>query len=355
MYGFQEKPLRIVIPKALQCKIIENLHSANQGTTSMLARARQCVYWPGIDDDINKHVLSCDLCRKISPSQQKEQLIMTSPPDYPFQKVVADIFEESGYKYLAYADKLTGFVELAYFPTNTSSNAIIKTIREFFQRWGIAEEISPDGGPNLSSREIKEWLESCGVKLRLSSAYYSKSNGRAEAAVKSLKRLLKGNTERGAINNDKIAKALLQHRNTPLRDIEKSPAELALGRSLRDSVPMPLIRYNVDPKWAQNLRKREINMCKKNESIEQKHDEQSKNLTELKIGDEVYCQNTRNKLWDRSGIIVEVLPNRQYSIKLHGSGRISLRNRCHLKKIINIKPHTPILNNEILGYKRKCN
>ena len=313
----------------------------------MLARARQCVYWPGIDDDINKHVLSCDLCRQISPSQQKEPLIMTSPPDYPFQKVVADIFEESGYKYLAYADRLTGFAELAYFPTNTSSNAIIKTIRQFFQRWGIAEEISADGGQNLSSHEIKERLESWGVKLRLSSAYFPKSNGRAEAAVKSLKRLLKGNTERGAINNDKIAKALLQHRNTPLRDIEKSPAELALGRSLRDSVPMPLIRYNVDPKWAQNLRKREINMCKKNKSIEQKHDEQSKNLTELKIGNEVYCQNTRNKLWDRSGIIVEVLPNRQYSIKLHGSGRISLRNRCHLKKIINIKPHTPILNNKI--------
>ena len=83
-----------------------------------------------------------------------------------------------------------------------------------------------------------------------------------------MKRLLKGNTERGAINNDKIAKALLQHRNTPLCDIEKSPAELALGRSLRDSVPMPLIRYNVDPKWAQNLRKREINMYKKNKSIE---------------------------------------------------------------------------------------
>ena len=83
-----------------------------------------------------------------------------------------------------------------------------------------------------------------------------------------MKRLLKGNTERGAINNDKIAKALLQHRNTPLRDIEKSPAELALGRSLCDSVPMPLIRYNVHPMWAQNLRKREINMCKKNKSIE---------------------------------------------------------------------------------------
>ena len=217
---FEEKSLRIVIPKALQCKIIENLHSANQGTTSMLARARQCVYWPSIDDDINKHVLSCDLCRQISPSQQKEPLIMTSPPDYPFQKVVSDTFEESGYKYLAYANRLTGFVELTYFPTNTSSNAIIKTIREFFQRWGIAQEISADGGPNLSSPEIKEWLESWGVKLRLSPAYYPKSNRRTEAAVKSLKRLLKGNTERSAINNDKIAKAFLQQCNTPFRDIQ---------------------------------------------------------------------------------------------------------------------------------------
>ena len=58
---------------------------------------------------------------------------------------------------------------------------------------------------------------------------------------------------------------------------------------------VPLIRYNVDPKWAQNLRKRKINMCKKNKSIEQEHDEQSKNLIELKIG-EVYCRNTRNEL-----------------------------------------------------------
>ena len=351
MYGFEEQPLRIVIPKALRFKIIENLHSANQGTTSMLSRARQCVYWPGIDDDINKHVLSCDLCRNISPSQQKEPLIMTSPPDYPFQKVVADIFEESGYKYLAYADRLTGFVELAYFPTNTSSSIIIKTIREFFQRWGVAEEVSADGGPNISSREIKEWLESWGVKFRLSSAYYPKSNGRAEAAVKSLKRLLKGNTKRGTIDNDKIAKALLQHRNTPLHDIEKSPAELALGRSLRDSVPMPSKRYNVDPKWAHDLRKREIGMCRKNDIIEQKHNEHSKNLAELKIGDEVYCQNMRNKSWDRSGIIIEVLPNRQCSIKLHGSGRISLRNRCHLKKLITIKPYVPIMNKTTDHYK----
>ena len=78
------------------------------------------------------------------------------------------------------------------------------------------------------------------MKLRLSSAYYPQSNGRAEAAVKSLKRLLMENTgPKGTINTDKIAKALLQHRNTPLRGVNKSPAQLVLGHDLRDSLPLP--------------------------------------------------------------------------------------------------------------------
>lgn len=63
------------------------------------------------------------------------------------------------------------------------------------------------GGPNLSSKKIKIWLQNWDVKLRLSSA-----NGHPKAAINSLKRLLRGNTgPKGTINTDKIVKALLQH------------------------------------------------------------------------------------------------------------------------------------------------
>ena len=156
----------------------------------MAARARQSVYWPGMDRDIQQHASDCRDCRGIAPSPPPEPLIMTDPPEYPFQQVVADLFEKEGYQYLAYADRLTGFVELGYFSSSVPSSAIINTLREFFQRWGVAEEISLDGGPNLSSKEVKDWLKSWGVKIRPSSAYYPQSNGRAEAAVKTLKRLL---------------------------------------------------------------------------------------------------------------------------------------------------------------------
>ena len=53
-------------------------------------------------------------------------------PEFPFQNVVADLFEIKSYKYLVYADRLTGFVELAYFPSTTISTVIINTLREFF-------------------------------------------------------------------------------------------------------------------------------------------------------------------------------------------------------------------------------
>ena len=49
----------------------------------MLARARQDVYWPGLDRDLNVHVSACKLCQEISPSQQKEPLISSPLPHYP--------------------------------------------------------------------------------------------------------------------------------------------------------------------------------------------------------------------------------------------------------------------------------
>ena len=85
-------------------------------------------------------------------------MIVIDPPEYPFQKVVADLFEIEGRIYLAYVDRLTGYAELAHFPYSAAPATIINTFREFFHRWGVAEEISVDGGPNLVSHEMTTWL-----------------------------------------------------------------------------------------------------------------------------------------------------------------------------------------------------
>ena len=167
-------------------------------------------------------------------------------------------------------------------------------------------------------------------------------NGRAEAGVKSLKRMMKGNIgPKGSLHTDNIAKALLQYRNTPLRDINKSPAELALGRELRDTLPLPQKRYEINPHWAQMIRDRERSMSQRNDKIKQNYDQHAKPLSELSKGDDVLCQNMRSKKWDRSGVIMEVGKFRQYTVKMDGSGRLSHRNRRHLQKIQKTVPVIP--------------
>merc|ERR1712096_475838 len=53
----------------------------------------------------------------------------------------------------------------------------------------------------------------------------------------------------------------------------------------------------------------------------------------------------RNQQWDRSGTIVETGQFRQYFVKLDGSGRITLRNCRHIRKILVEPPVTPVVDN----------
>lgn len=63
-------------------------------------------------------------------------------PEYLFQHNVADMFQKHGSHYIAYADRLTAFIELVYFLTNTKSTLIIYVLHKFFHRWGVPEEIT---------------------------------------------------------------------------------------------------------------------------------------------------------------------------------------------------------------------
>ena len=45
---------RILIPYSLRRRILDNLHSANQGVSSMMSRAQSAIFWPGMSSDLEK-------------------------------------------------------------------------------------------------------------------------------------------------------------------------------------------------------------------------------------------------------------------------------------------------------------
>ena len=54
---------RLIIPVSLRRQILTSLHDSHQGIEKTKRRARQCVFWPGIDRDIANTVASCSTCQ----------------------------------------------------------------------------------------------------------------------------------------------------------------------------------------------------------------------------------------------------------------------------------------------------
>ena len=59
---------RLLIPARLRFLALTNLHAAHQGSVQTKQRARQIIYWPGIDHDIDNVILACKQCHDSLPS-----------------------------------------------------------------------------------------------------------------------------------------------------------------------------------------------------------------------------------------------------------------------------------------------
>ena len=72
--GIILKGERILIPFTLRSEMKKRLHSAHLGYDSMLRRARELLYWPGMAQDIKQTAEHCEACQRMKPHNQKETL-----------------------------------------------------------------------------------------------------------------------------------------------------------------------------------------------------------------------------------------------------------------------------------------
>ena len=230
----------------------------------------------------------------------------------------------------------------------SGSKGLCNAFRRVFATFGVPREISSDGGPEFTAAESLTFYRRWGSHHRLSSAYNPQSNGRAEVAVKSMKRLLEKNIgPDGNLNSDKVVRALLQVRNTPDRHCKLSPAEILFGRRLRDATPqldknlMMFANPIIDERWHSIWEAKEYAI--RNRAAEQnlRTSPSFKDLKPLLEGDTVLIQNQNPssgnpKKWNQQGEIVATGQFDQYLVRVAGSGRLTLRNRRFLRKVSHV-------------------
>ena len=279
---------------------------------------------------------NCITCWRNAPSQPHEPIQMTHTPEWPFQQIVMDLFYVGSVTYLSCADSLTGWLILYRIkPGQAVASMLISFCREIFQTYGAPQELSTDGGPPFSAYSFQQFLKYWAVKQRISSVAYAQSNGWAKLAVKTAQRLIRDCTgHQGSLDNDMAAQAILQYRNTPIQGIGLSQEQLLLHRRLRDYIPSHPHLYKPHPEWIAA----EKTLSKRNADLIKRYNRIAHALSPLCKGNTVSIQNPNSHWWDIAGRIVETLPNRQYRIRVAGSGRITLWNCRFLRKL-----KTPII------------
>lgn len=169
-----------------------------------------------MDIDIANAAATCETCTSLLPSLPAETLQPYEPATRPFEFLHADLGEVDGRHFQVIVDQFNDWPSVTLFPDRkTTAHRLINAFRSFFMNTGGAPvKIYSDNSP-FQATELQSFHREWGVSWGSSSPHFYRSNGRAEAGIKSMKKLVIGSTTGGRPDLDKLAKAVLLFRNTP--------------------------------------------------------------------------------------------------------------------------------------------
>lgn len=324
--GLLIKGEKLVVPEKMIASVIDKLHYGHIGMESCIKKARDTLFWNGMNDDIRNIIKKCYVCAQNGASQRRLPMQVHDIPVYPFQRVGIDLCEvkkDNGEKInmLVTSDYYSDYFEVDFLKS-TTADLIIECCKRNFARHGIPAFVISDNGPQFISNEFGLFSKIYQFRHSTCSPYHHLGNSKAESAVKIVEEIY---TKAKASKRD-FWLALLEHRNTP-NTIGSSPVQRLMSRRTRALVP--IMTNNLQPKVEEDVRDKII---QRKQQIKQQYDKGSRDLPELQIGQSVFMQRRPDRIevgWE-PGVVKDKLSSRSYNIEVNG--RVYRRNRQHIKK-----------------------
>ena len=215
-------------------------------------------------------------------------------------------------------DYYSNFIEVARLQTVTTRR-VVRELRPIFARYGLPDVLVTDNGPQFASAEFAVFMKKWAIEHVTSSPYYAQSNGKAENAVKTVKRLFSKCKDSG----ESEYLALLDWRNTPSEGIGKSPSQRLMGR--RCKTMLPTASSLLQPRYSTTAETRAIAGMKRKQSYY--YDRCHRPLQRLEQGEAVRMRLPGAKTWS-AGTCTGTMGPRSYGVKIGET--IYRRNRRQL-------------------------
>ncbi|KAG1714026.1 hypothetical protein GQR58_001873 [Nymphon striatum] len=308
----------VIVPVSMRRYMLELIHMSHLGIVKCKRRARELVYWPGMQAQIEDTVSKCSICQANRNMPNKELLKSHEIPYNCWSKVGTDLCTFGGKNYVICIDYFSKFLEYVQLSDETSES-VIKAIQLIFSRQGIPKIVMSDNGPCYNSSLFKKFAGEWGFVHKTSSPRHSQSNGQVENGIKTFKKLLK----KSGGNHTKFQLALLEFRTSPIDGISKSPSQLLNGRRFKTLLPItesllkPIHSSPDDHPQLLNRQKRQKYYFGRN-----RH-----NLKPLNVND-----NLRFRIDNKwvPGTVTQKVDDRSYKMESR-NGEIR-RNRCQINK-----------------------
>ncbi|KAB0804231.1 hypothetical protein PPYR_01201, partial [Photinus pyralis] len=303
---------RVIVPLELRKYVLNLLHEPHFGLEKTKCRARQLVYWPGLNKDIENCITKCSVCEYYQSSNVRQPLIPHQIPNLPFNKIAADICEFGGKSYLIVQDYFSRWLEILPLRNKTSEEVIGK-FKSLFATHGIPKILICDNVP-FGSYECTKFSKEWNFEIRTSSPRYPQSNGQAERAVQTAERILK----KCKFANIDIEVALLEYRNCPITGLHVSPSQLLFSRRLRTKIPTHT--KLLTPKVQENV---SVELENRQNKYKHYYDRTAQPRKEFNKGDSVTI--CKNRVWEPATIIKKHDAPRSYLVR-DSEGSILRRN-----------------------------
>ena len=315
--GIIIKGNQVVIPTSLQPWYLEKIHDGHQGITRCQQRARSSIYWPGINESIEKYIAHCLPCQTHQSSQAKEPLMPVIPdlPNIPWHTIGTDLFTFENHEYLIIADYFSKYPIIKKLH-ELSSQAIANFTSEIFSMFGVPNTVISDNGPQFVGKAYQSLIQSYGICHITSSPVHPKSHGFIERMIRTVKSLFRKSPQ-------STNQALLNFRTTPSGSEMPSPAELLFNRKIQSNLPIHTKNSQPD-----SFIEKKTQLQSKSKAD---YDQHSHELSELDINQSIFYQDVAKKTWT-PGIIIGYGPEeRSYTVQCSISGRTLRRNRVLIR------------------------
>nr|XP_049463733.1 uncharacterized protein K02A2.6-like [Anopheles coluzzii] len=229
---------RVVIPKKLQQKCLQQVHQGHPGVQRMKALARSFFYWPTIDADIEEWVKTCHPCQAAAKSPAHSAPVPWPRAAGPWQRLHVDFAGPlDGDYYLIVVDSFSKWPEIIR-TSNVTAKATIAMLRSLFARFGIPKTLVSDNGTQFTSEEFGLFCDRNGIEHITTAPYHPQSNGQAERFVDTFKRTVRKISADGTSLQEALDTFLLVYRSSPNPSLgnAKSPADIMLGRQMRTTL-----------------------------------------------------------------------------------------------------------------------